>query len=65
MTILNRQCERLSSKEDSKKMDWKLNVAAGSDEPRYVFFAFQSGKDINQIENPAMVDHMNVTNAYV
>ena len=62
---LNRQCERLSILQNSRDLDWKLNISAGSERPRYIFLCFQEVKDNNQKVNPSNFDHLQVTNAYV
>ena len=36
MAFLNRQSERISLKGGSRELDWQLNVAAGSEKPRYI-----------------------------
>ncbi|CAF4298015.1 unnamed protein product, partial [Rotaria magnacalcarata] len=45
--------------------DWRLNVTAGAEKPRYIVLAFQTDKSDNQIKNPAIFDHCDVKNAYV
>ena len=62
---LNRQCERLSILQNSRDLDWKLNISAGSERPRYIFLCFQETKDNNQKVNTSNFDHLQVTNAYV
>ena len=62
---LNRQSERLSILQNSRDLDWKLNISAGSERPRYIFLCFQEVKDNNQKVNPSNFDHLQVTNAYV
>ena len=42
---LNRQCERLSILQNSRDLDWKLNISAGSERPRYIFLCFQEAKE--------------------
>ena len=37
---LNRQCERLSILQNSRDLDWKLNISAGSERPRYIFLGW-------------------------
>ena len=62
---LNKQCERLSILQNSRDLDWKLNISAGSERPRYIFLCFKEAKDNNQKVNPSNFDHLQVTNAYV
>ena len=65
IAYLNRQCERLSILQNSRDLDWKLNISAGSERPRYIFLCFQEAKENNQKVNPSNFDHLQVTNAYV
>lgn len=40
--------------------DWRLSVKTGSEKPRYVIVAFQTGKQNDQNQNPSIFDHCNV-----
>lgn len=63
--FLNRQCEFITMNKDQKQFDWRLNVTAGAEKPRYIILAFQTDKDDDQTKNPAIFDHCNIKNAYV
>lgn len=65
VNFLNRQCESVEVNQGQKQFDWRLNVTAGSEKPRFIILAFQESKDDNQIMNPAVFDHCNITNAFV
>ena len=65
MAFLNRQSERLILKGGSKELDWQLNVAAGSEKPRYIILGFHNTKENSQKQNPAIFNHLNVANAYI
>ena len=54
MAFLNRQSERLILKGGSKELDWQLNVAAGSEKPRYIILGFHNTKENSQKQNPAI-----------
>ena len=65
VNFLNRQCESVEVNQGQKQFDWRLNVTAGSEKPRFIILAFQENKDDNQVMNPAIFDHCNLTNACV
>ena len=65
ISFLRRQCESIEINEGQKQFDWRLNITAGSEKPRLIILAFQKNKDDNQIMNPSIFDHCNVTNAFV
>ena len=49
----------------SKELDWQLNVAPGSEKPRYIILGFYNSKENDQIQNPVIFNHLNVSNAYI
>ena len=55
MAFLNRQSERLILKGGSKELDWQLNVAAGSEKPRYIILGFHNTKENSQKQNPCNI----------
>ena len=59
-----RQCDTITVPQ-STSFTWKLSVKSSPEKPRYVILGFQTGKDGNQEQNPAIFDHCNLTNAYV
>src|ERR1700755_2083586 len=65
VNFLNRQCESVEVNQGQKQFDWRLNVTAGSEKPRFIILDFQENKDDNQVVNPAIFDHCNLTNACV
>ena len=65
MAFLNRQSEGISLKGGSKGIDWQLNVAAGSEKPGYIILRFYNSKENDQKQNPAIINHLNVSNAYI
>ena len=64
-SFLNRQCESIAMVSGQTTFDWRLNVTAGAEKPRYIVLAFQTEKSDNQIKNPAIFNHCDVKNAYV
>ena len=44
---------------------WRLGVKSSPDIPRFIIVGFQSNKNNNQNENPAVFDHCNIRNIYV
>src|ERR1044072_3588381 len=41
VNFLNRQCESVEVNQGQKQFDWRLNVTAGSEKPRFIILAFQ------------------------
>ena len=44
---------------------WRLGVKSSPDIPRFIIVGFQTGKNDNQTQNPAIFDHCGVRNIYV
>ena len=44
---------------------WRLGVKSSPDIPRFIIVGFQSGKNNNQEQNPAIFDHLYIRNIYV
>lgn len=63
--FLNRQCERYNIIKGSRELDWRLNMAAGSERPRYIIVGFQQAENQNQKFNNAIFNHFNYKNGYV
>ena len=59
-----RQCDTITVPQ-STSFSWRLSVKSSLEKPRWVILGFQTGKDGNQEQNPALFDHCNLTNAYV
>lgn len=48
-----------------RNYEWMINRAAGIEKPRWIIVGFQTDKTSTQEQNPAVFDHINVTNAFV
>ena len=44
---------------------WGINVLAGIEKPRWIILGFQTDKIQTQEQNPAVFDHLNISNAFV
>jgi len=49
---------------DVQNFDWTLSVSGGVEKPRWIIVGFQTAKNTNQTENPAVFNHLNVERAY-
>jgi hypothetical protein len=49
----------------TRDFSWKLNTMSGIEKPRWIIVGFQTDKNTTQEQNPAIFDHVNLTNAYV
>ncbi len=54
-----RQADSISVPQNTS-FEWRLSVKTGSEKPRYVIVAFQTGKENDQDQNPSIFDHCNV-----
>ena len=59
------QCDNTQVPENQKFFTWRLGVKSSPDIPRFIIVGFQSGKNNNQEQNPAIFDHLFVRNIYV
>ena len=59
-----RQCDTITVPQ-STNFSWRLSVKSSPEKPRWVILGFQTNKDGNQEQNPAIFYHSNLTNAYV
>ena len=59
------QCDNTQVPENQKSFTWRLGVKSSPDIPRFIIVGFQSGKNNNQEQNPAIFDHLFVRNIYV
>ena len=50
---------------NQKSFTWRLGVKSSPDIPRFIIVGFQSGRNNNQEQNPAIFDHLYVRNIYV
>ena len=63
--FLNRQCERYNIMKGTRKLDWQLNIAAGSEKSRYILIGVQETSEKQQTSNGAIFSHFNYRNAFV
>ena len=59
------QCDNSSVPANSTNFTWRLGVKSSPDIPRFIIVGFQTDKNNNQQQNPAIFDHLNVINIYV
>ena len=59
------QCDNSSVPANSRNFTWRLGVKSSPDIPRFIIVGFQTDKNNNQERNPAIFDHLLVTNIYV
>ena len=59
------QCDTSQVPTNQKSFTWRLGVKSSPDIPRFIIIGFQSGKNNNQEQNPAIFDHLFVRNIYV
>ena len=59
-----RQCDTITVPQ-STSFSWRLSVKSSPEKPRYIILGFQTNKDGDQEQNPAIFDNCSLTNAYV
>ena len=59
------QCDSTQVPENQKTFTWRLRVKSSPDIPRFIIVGFQSNKNNNQDQNPAIFDNLYVRNIYV
>ena len=59
-----RQCDSITVPQ-STSFTWRLSVKSSPEKPRYIIVGFQTGKDGDQLQNPAIFDNVNLRNMYV
>ena len=59
------QCDSTQVPANNTTFTWRLGVKSSPDIPRFIIVGFQSGKNNDQIQNPAIFDHCDVRNIYV
>src|ERR1043165_7874476 len=57
------QCDNISVPQ-ATTFSWRLSVKSGTEKPRWILVAFQTGKTASQRQNPALFDHVQVRNIY-
>ena len=59
------KCDSSQVPENQKTFTWRLGVKSSPDIPRFIIVGFQSDKNNNQTQNPAIFDNLFVRNIYV
>ena len=59
------QCDSASISQNSTNFSWRLSVKSSPEIPRFIIVGFQTDKSSNQLQNPSLFDHVNVSNIYV
>ena len=59
------QCDTSQVPTNQKSFTWRLGVKSSPDIPRFIIVGFQSDKNNNQEQNPAIFDHLYIRNIYV
>ena len=59
------QCDNTQVPENQKPFTWRLGVKSSPDIPRFIIVGFQSNKNNNQDQNPAIFNNLYVRNIYV
>ena len=59
------QCDTSQVPTNQKSFTWRLGVKSSPDIPRFIIVGFQSDRNNNQEQNPAIFDHLYVRNIYV
>ena len=59
------QCDSTQVPANQTTFTWRLGVKSSPDIPRFIIVGFQSGKNNDQITNPAIFDNLYVRNIYV
>ena len=49
----------------NRNFSWRLNAKSGVEKPRWIIVGFQTARSTTQEQNPAIFDHVNLTNTYV
>ena len=59
------QCDSTQVPAASTNFTWRLGVKSSPDIPRFIIVGFQKEKNNDQTKNPAIFNHLSVTNIYV
>ena len=59
------QCDTSQVPTNQKTFTWRLGVKSSPDIPRFIIVGFQTNKNNNQEQNPAIFDHLYLRNIYV
>ena len=58
------QCDSASIPQ-ATSFSWRLSVKSSPEVPRFIIVGFQTDKSSNQLTNPSLFNHVNVSNIYV
>jgi len=59
-----RQCDTITVLQ-ATTFAWRLGVKNAPEKPRWIVIGFQTGKSGDQMQNPAILHHVNLKNTYV
>ena len=59
------QCDNTQVPTNQETFTWRLGVKSSPDIPRFIIVGFQTNKNNEQRQNPAIFDHLRVSNIYV
>ena len=48
----------------TNKFTWRLSVTGGVEKPRWIIIGFQTNRTDEQVQNPAVFDHLNLKNVH-
>ena len=60
-----RNSESFPINENITDFKWNLSRSGGVEKPRWIIIGFQTNKNATQMQNPALFDHINLSNAHV
>ena len=60
-----RNDQHVTVTENVHEFEWTINKSAKIAKPRWIIVGFQTDKNRTQEQNPAVFDHINMTNAFV
>ena len=59
------QCDSTQVPDGNRNFTWRLGVKSSPDIPRFIIVGFQTNKNNQQTQNPAIFNHLSVRNIYV
>ena len=59
------QCDSTQVPVNNTTFTWRLGVKSSPDIPRFIIVGFQTNKNNQQTQNPAIFNHLNIRNIYV
>lgn len=60
-----RNDEHITLPRGVQNFDWRLSVTSGIEKPRWIIVGFQTDKNTNQTQNPAVFDNLDLDRAFV